>query len=68
MRTVRVHCYRGDHLLRSYDFGVPETLNDAAVQQPSREHFEGQAKTNLTSERLGFPPYAGISFKIEYAR
>lgn len=68
MRTVWVHCYEGEHLLRSYDFGVPETLNDAAILQPSRKHFEDQAKTNLANERLGFPPYSGIRFKIEYAR
>ena len=53
--------------LRSYDFGVPETMNDSAVSQPTRKDLEDQAKTNLTTERLAFPPYAGITFEIEYS-
>jgi hypothetical protein len=68
MRTIWVHCYRDHTLLRSYDFGVPETLNDAAVRQPTSGELENQAKLNLTSEQLAFPPYAGITFEIEYPR
>lgn len=68
MRTIWVHCYRDGSLLRSYDFGVPETMNDAAVRQPSAKELEDQAKTNLTTEKLAFPPYTGITFEIEYPR
>ena len=68
MRKALIHCYRDGTLLRSYDFGIPETMNDAAVRQPRSKELEDQAKTNLTTEKLAFPPYAGITFKIEYTR
>jgi hypothetical protein len=66
MRTIWVHCYRDESLLRSSDFRVPETLNDAAVAQPTARELEDQAKTNLANERLAFPPYSGITLEIEY--
>jgi hypothetical protein len=27
-----------------------------------------QAKTNLTNERIAFPPYTGIEFKVRWQR
>ena len=68
MQLILVRCFRGDTLLRSYELGWPETLNDAAVSRPTRERLEADAKTNLIDERLAAPPYAGISFKIEFPR
>lgn len=64
MRTIWVRCYQGDALLRCYDFGIGETLNDAAVQPPTRESLEAQAKSNLATERLAFPPYDGITLEV----
>src|SRR5262249_54898467 len=46
----------------------PETMNDTAVRRPTRKELEDQARTDLTTEKLAFPPYAGITFKIEYRR
>jgi hypothetical protein len=46
MRKTWVHCYQGDTLLRSYDFGVAETLNDAALRLPPREDLEAEAKAD----------------------
>jgi hypothetical protein len=60
------HCYPQGALLRSYEFRIGETLNEAAVGQPTRKDLEDQAKTNLINERLAFSPYAQISFKSEY--
>jgi hypothetical protein len=41
-------------------------MNDAAVRQPTSKELEDQAKTILTTEKLAFPPYADMTFKIEY--
>ena len=63
---VEDHCYREGALLRSYELRSGETLNEAAIGQPTRKDLEDQAKTNLINERLAFSPYAQISFKSEY--
>jgi hypothetical protein len=68
MRQIVVHCFRGDTPFKSYEFGWPETQNDAAVSRPTRERLEADAKTNLTNEGLVRPPYDGITFKIDYPR
>jgi len=68
VRKIWVHCYQRASLLRSYDFGIAETLNDAALRLPTREDLETEAKTNLTNEGLAWPPYDGIKFKIDYPR
>ncbi len=68
MRQIVVRCFRGDAPVKSYEFGWPETLNDAAVSRPTREHLEAEAKTNLTNEGSARPPYDGITFEIEYPR
>ena len=66
MKKVWVHCYQGTTLLRSYDFGVPVPADPRAFRLPTKEHLEAEAKTNLTTERLAFPPYTGITFRIDY--
>jgi len=66
IKTTWVHCYRDGTLLRSYDFGAPLPVDASAFQWPSRESLEAEVKTNLTTERLAFPPYEGIRFEIEY--
>lgn len=43
-------------------------MSRAAVSQPTRKDLDDQAKNNLTTDGLGFPPYAGITFEIEYPR
>ena len=68
MRKIWVHCYQGDTLLMSYDFGVTETLDDATLRRPSRKDLEANVKTNLTNEGVAWPPYDGIEFKIDSLR
>jgi hypothetical protein len=68
MRTIWVHCHKSGTLLRSYDYGKPEALNDAAHKPPTRESLEDAAKNDLTNEGLAAPPYTGITFKIEFPR
>lgn len=43
MRQILVHCFGGNTPLRSYEFGWPETMDDAAVSRPTREHLEAEA-------------------------
>jgi hypothetical protein len=66
MRAIWVHCYHVGSLMKSSDFGLGETPDDTAVQLPTGESLEAQAKSNLTTERLAFPPHEGISFSIEF--
>ncbi len=65
MKKIRVHCYqKGTHIML-YEFGVEEPLNAAAVAPPTTQSLESEAKSNLTTEGLAFPPYADITFKID---
>jgi hypothetical protein len=66
--VVWVHCHRDGVLLKSYDFGWPESQNPAADVRPSRQSFENGARSNLSMQRLAFPPYDGITFEVEYPR
>jgi len=66
IKKIWIHCYRDGAPLRSYDFGVPVPADPSAFQWPSREPLEAAAKTQLTTERLAFPPYDGIRFEIEH--
>jgi hypothetical protein len=66
MKKVRVHCYQGTTLLKSYDFGVPVPADPRAFRLPTKEYLEGQVKTFLTNDGLAFPPYTGITFRIDY--
>lgn len=61
--TVFVDCIRQGKLLRTYDFLVPATIG-APPAMPPTEHFIGEAKHNLSVERLAAPPFNGFTFKV----
>jgi hypothetical protein len=62
---VRVHCYRGQTRLASYDLPVPVPMDPTRAKWPSTESFVNEAKNNLTMQGLAQPPYTGITFDIE---
>ena len=57
-----VDCFRGDVLIASYPFGYGQTLEP--TPPPSNESLVVGAKTNLSTERLAFPPFDGIRFVV----
>jgi len=63
---VFVDCVRNGQVLAFYQFGYGETL--APTARPEHQSLMAQAKTNLTNERIAFPPYTGIEFKVRWQR
>jgi hypothetical protein len=64
MKKVFVDCVREGKIIATYDFGYGETIGPSA--RPSHETVVNSARSNLTSERIAFPPYAGIEFKVRW--
>lgn len=61
--TIFVDCSRDGKIIMTYDFLCPASLAAPPVLPPN-DDFVKQAKTNLTTERLAVPPYAGMTFRI----
>jgi hypothetical protein len=66
IRKVWFHCVRDGKRFASYDFGIPIPLAVSKAAPPTNQKLEDEAKTNLTNQRLAFPPYTGVTFEIEY--
>jgi hypothetical protein len=68
IRRVLVHCTRKSDgkLLSSIPLGIPRTLDDSKVRQPSRQELIEEAKVGLSNLHLAKPPFDGIDFEIEY--
>jgi hypothetical protein len=64
MKKIVVDCRRNGGSIRVYDFGLPESLG--LTTPPSKQELIDQAKSNLTIERLAFPPWADIEFEVYY--
>jgi len=64
MKSAFVDCRRNGQSIRTYDFGLPESLG--LTVPPSRQTVIDQAKSNLTTEGLAFPPWADIEFEVYY--
>ena len=65
MRQVFVECWSGGKLIKTYDFGVPDAILPG--KPPGPDALVGEAKTMLTNDRLAFPPYDGITFKVRWS-
>jgi hypothetical protein len=61
--TIFVDCMCDGKVIRTYEFLCPASLAAPPVIPPDA-HFIEQAKTNLSIERLGAPPFAGMDFVI----
>jgi len=64
MKNALVHCRRNGESIQTYEFGLPDTLGLRVP--PSEKELIDQAKSNLTTERLAFPPWADIEFEVYY--
>jgi hypothetical protein len=64
MKKALVDCRRNGQSIRTYDFGLPESSGLTAL--PSKQELIDVAKSNLTTERLAFPPWADIEFEVYY--
>lgn len=62
LKKVFVDCVHDGRVIASYQFGYGETT--APTAPPTHQSLVAKAKTNLTNERLAFPPYDGIEFKV----
>lgn len=62
---IEVECLKHGVHLKTYLLGIGETL-DGMIQGPADEELRADAKTLLTTDRLAFPPYEGISFNIKW--
>jgi hypothetical protein len=60
--TVIVKCRRGKELIASYPLSYARTIGPSSP--PPTETFVAEAKSNLTTEGLAFPPYEGIKFEV----
>jgi hypothetical protein len=61
--TIFVDCMRDGKIIRTYDFRCPASLGAPPVLPP-HDHFIEHAKTNLSTEQLAAPPFAGMKFVI----
>jgi hypothetical protein len=66
MVKIVVNCIRisDGMIIRSYDFPSPIPLDPRRTSPPAGQELIDQAKTNLTTERIAFPPYPGIKFVV----
>jgi len=63
IQKVFVDCCRRGELIASYEYGFPASMG-APPATPDREQLIDQAKEQLTNNRLAFPPYDDITFRI----
>jgi hypothetical protein len=64
LKRVFVDCVRDGQVIASYDFGYGETIGPSLL--PGHQSFIAEAKSNLTSEAIAYPPYAGVEFKVRW--
>jgi hypothetical protein len=64
VKQVFVDCSRDGQVIASYEFGYGETQGPSPP--PNHQHLIAETKTNLTTQRIAFPPYARIGFKVRW--
>ena len=64
VRPIYVDCLRDGDLIASHEYGwVSGALPSPA---PDQQSLIDQSKTQLTNDRLAFPPYQGVTFRVRY--
>ena len=64
VKKILVDCRRNGESIRVYDFGWP--IGMVPGPPPDRNSLIDEAKSNLTTERLAFPPWEDIEFEVYY--
>ena len=59
---VFVDCHRDDKIIATYELGEVSGLLHGP--KPDASELIAHAQTNLTNERIAFPPYEGVTFTI----
>jgi hypothetical protein len=65
IRTVWAHCFLNGKRIACYDFGIPIPMDASKTRPPSRQELILQAQGNLTTMRVAYPPYTGITYEFE---
>lgn len=60
-----VECQRNGEVIASYTFSVPHSI--AAPGMADATQVMEDAKAQLTTDRLAFPPYDDIKFSMRHA-
>jgi hypothetical protein len=63
MATAYVKCLKDGEELITYDFGYADNFG---VAKPTHESLVNEAKSQLTTDRLAFPPYDDVTFRVTY--
>jgi hypothetical protein len=61
---IFVDCRRDGKLIASYEYGLPIGLLPGTP--PDTRSLIEQSKSQLTTDRVAFPQYDGITFRVRY--
>jgi len=64
VEPIFVHCMRAGKIIATYEFGWAVGMVRSAP--PERDGLISQAKAQLTTDRLAFPPYEDVTFEVRY--
>ena len=66
VRKIIVECRRGSELIATCEYGSPIPMVPGIL--PDGSDLKSEAQSQLTNDRLAFPPYDDISFLVRYPR
>ena len=62
VRKIFVDCWRNGKRIASFEYGLPIALLPGLPKD--RNKLIDEAMSQLTTGRIAFPPYHGITFKV----
>ena len=66
VRHAFIDCHQNGIVIASYPIGIPITALPSAPLDMKK--LEEEAKSQLTTDQIAFPPYEGITCQIRYAK
>ena len=64
VKQIKVICRRDGDVIAEYFFGYAQAIEPGPL--PERNELIGEAKVNLTNERIARPPYDNVTFDVHY--